>query len=341
MRLTRIVIALAVVIVLVIAWGEFSGRQPNRDAVAAAESELGIKLETRHVDVGEVSLHVVFAGPADGEPVVLLHGFPEFWFAWRYEMARLADAGYRVIVPDQRGYNLSDKPESIEAYRVDTLAADIARLITELGFDSAYVAAHDWGGGVAWRLAINHPQRVRRLAMIDTPHPRAGEGFESKEETVSWYRTFMQLPWIPEWVSRAGNYRLLVDSLRRTSKPGTFPDEVMDQFRSAWDRDGARSAMTNWYRAAFRFPPQAEGTQRVALPTLMILAAEDAFIPADMTRRSMCFLDDARLVELDTGTHWVVQEEPEIISQLLADFFGAGSVDAKFRPATTRPDDCP
>ncbi len=320
-RSLRIALALAALLAVVVAVGWWSGRQPPRDAVAAAERELGVSLEVRRVDVGEVTLQVVLAGPDDGAPVLLLHGFPEFWYAWRGPLAVLARAGFRVIVPDQRGYDASDKPADVASYRIDRLAGDVANLITALGYDDAFVAAHDWGGGVAWHLALAHPERVRRLAVIDTPHPQAGEGFTSEEETVSWYRSFLQLPWLPEWTARVGNWRILSGSLRDSAEPGTFPDEVLDLYRSAWYRDGAFRTMANWYRAAFREPFHWEGEQRVRVPTVVVVAPDDPFIPSDLTRRSLRYLDDGRLVELERGTHWVIQEDPQTIGALLVDFF--------------------
>ncbi len=299
--------------------GHVSGNQPARDAVVAAAEELGIELEARFVDVGDVTLHVVLAGPADGPPVVLLHGFPEFWYAWRGPLAVLARAGFRVIAPDQRGYNLSDKPDAVEAYRVDHLAADIAGLIEALGYQDAFLVGHDWGGGVAWRTVIDHPRRVRKFVVLDTPHPRAGEGFTSGEERVSWYRTYLQIPWLPGWTARLGNWALLTNALRDTSRPGTFSEPVLDQFRSAWDRDGAIHSMGKWYRADY---PPLTGEGRVAVPSLVLVAAQDAFIPGDLTRRSGLFLDDGEVRELGSGTHWVIQEEPQRIGAILVEFFG-------------------
>jgi len=315
----RVVFGLFLAILGFAVIGHVSGNQPGRDSVAAARSELGIELESRFVDVGDVTLHVVLAGPADGPPVVLLHGFPEFWYAWRGAMGVLARAGFRVIAPDQRGYHLSDKPAAVEAYRVDHLAADIAGLIAALGFDDAYLVGHDWGGGVAWRTVIEHSRRVRKLVVLDTPHPRAGEGFTSGEERVSWYRTYLQIPWLPGWTARFGNWALLANALRNTSRPGTFPDSALDQFRSAWDHDGSIHAMGKWYRA--EYPPLA-GEGRVAVPTLVLVAAKDAFIPGDLTRRSGLFLDAGEVRELGSGTHWVIQEEPQRIGEILVEFFG-------------------
>jgi pimeloyl-ACP methyl ester carboxylesterase len=303
-----------------------SSQQPPRDVLAAAKLELGIDLENQRVNVGEVSLNVVLAGPPKGEPVVLLHGFPEFWYAWRKPMALLAQAGFRVIVPDQRGYNLSDKPEGIAAYTIDKLAGDVAGLISALGYERVNLAGHDWGGGVAWQVVLRYPERVKRFAVIDTPHPQASIGFASKEDRIQWYWTFMQIPWLPELSARLGNYGLLTSNLRNTSEPDTFPAKVMDRFRSAWDQPGARTAMVNWYRAAYQMPQPLEGERRVGIPTLVIVAPKDAFIPGDLTRRSMQFLDAGQLVELQTGTHWVIQEEPERIAKLLIDFFSGRKV---------------
>jgi len=304
--------------------GHRSGDQPRRDAVVAAREELGLPLESRRVDVGDVTLHVVLAGPEQGPPVVLLHGFPEFWYAWKGVLPALVAAGYRVIVPDQRGYGDSDKPKAVEDYAIDALGDDAANLVAALGHENAFVVAHDWGGGVAWNLAIRHPERVRKLAVLDTPHPDARRHLETKEETISWYRIYFQIPWLPEESARWGNWYVTSEMLRKTAKPGAFPDAKLDQYRSAWDRDGAYRTMVNWYRASFRSAPHAGDDRRVRVPTLILVAEDDAFIPGDLTRASAALCDDARVVELGSGTHWVVQEQPERVAAELVAFFGAG-----------------
>jgi pimeloyl-ACP methyl ester carboxylesterase len=320
--LRRVVVFLAGLTVVVAA-GWWSGREPRLDAVAAARAGLGIPLEAGRVDAGAVALFVVQAGPADGPPVVLLHGFPEFWYAWKGVIAPLVAAGFRVIVPDQRGYGDSDKPRGIAAYDLDRLGDDVAGMIVALGHDAAAVAAHDWGGGVAWNLAIRHPERLRRLAVIDTPHPDAGRVPSLQEDTVNWFRMYFQIPWLPEWSARIGHWWLLSKTMRDSAAPGTFPEEKLALYRSAWDRDGAIGTMMNWYRAEARKPSPTGplDTRRVAAPTLLILAPDDAFIPGGLTRASLQFLDDGRLVELDEGTHWVIQERPGEIAALLAEFF--------------------
>ena len=133
-----------------------------------------IEIREGYADVGGQSLHYVEAG--DGPLLVLLHGFPEFWFGWRLQIQPLAAAGFRVVAPDTRGYNLSSKPEGFEAYGVDLLAADIRGLIGELGAESAHLVGHDWGGSIAWTTAMNHPEVVDRLAILNAAHPRKLSG---------------------------------------------------------------------------------------------------------------------------------------------------------------------
>jgi pimeloyl-ACP methyl ester carboxylesterase len=297
--------------------GHWSGSQPERDSVSAASAELDLQFESRMIDVGEVTLHVVFAGPKGGPPALLLHGFPEFWYAWRGPAAVLARAGFRVIVPDQRGYNLSDKPSGAGPYRVEKLVADIVGLIDALGYPQVAIGAQDMGARVAWQLVLREPARVSRFAVIDVGHPQGYAEFETEEETVSWYRTFLQIPWLPGYSARLFNWRLLATNLRATSAEGAFPDVELDQFRSAWDRDGAIHSMGAWYRA-----PESvrEADPHIETPTLLILAANDAFIPSDASRAGLKYLAHGTLLELGSGTHWVAGEEPERIGQILVDF---------------------
>ena len=119
-----------------------------------------------------ITLHAAAAGPAEGKLVILLHGFPEFWYGWRHQIAPLAASGLRILAPDQRGYNLSDKPAGIAAYRLDTLADDVIGLADALGREHFAVVGHDWGGVVAWRLAARNPERVTRAVILNAPHPR-------------------------------------------------------------------------------------------------------------------------------------------------------------------------
>src|SRR5512132_1806324 len=176
----------------------------------------------RWVDVGGLRLHCVQAGA--GPLVVLLHGFPEFWYAWRHQIPALADAGYRVVAPDLPGYNTSDRPRRVRDYQPRVLAQDVAGLIVALGADSAAVAGHDWGGGLAWLLAMHHPERVQRLVILNAPHPiRFLKGLGNlRQLRRSWYILAFQLPWLPERLMGPGTSRPCAGPCA-ANRPGRAP----------------------------------------------------------------------------------------------------------------------
>src|SRR3954451_18529901 len=166
----------------------------STDMSTSAALDAGTGLREGYAEVGDVRLHYIEAGV--GPLVVLLHGFPEFWYGWRLQIAPLADAGFRVVAPDLRGYNLSSKPDGVGAYGAAELAADVRGLILERGAENALVAGHDWGGTAAWTLAMNHPEVVDRLAILDAAHPRKlNEGLKHPSQLKrSWYFFYFQLP---------------------------------------------------------------------------------------------------------------------------------------------------
>src|SRR5262245_58570023 len=167
------------------------------------------RLIHRFAVVNSVRLHYAEAG--EGPLVVLLHGFPEFWYSWRHQIKGLAAAGFRVIAPDLRGYNESDKPPGIASYRLELLTQDIVELIQHAGEKRAHVVGHDWGGGIAWWLAMQNPQVVERLVILNAPHPVAffRELRRPAQLLKSWYMFFFQLPWLPEVMLRVGNFAQL------------------------------------------------------------------------------------------------------------------------------------
>ncbi|HKO86877.1 MAG TPA: alpha/beta hydrolase, partial [Actinomycetota bacterium] len=235
----------------------------------------------RWVDVGGLRLHCVEAGT--GPLVVLLHGFPEFWYAWRHQLPALADAGYRVVAPDLPGYNTSDTPPRVRDYRPRLLAQKMADLIAALGAPSAAVAGHDWGGGLAWLLASHHPERVQRLVVLNAPHPlRFLTGLTSPRQLRrSWYILAFQLPWLPEHLVAASDFRGLRRALgRQPTRPGAFTAQDIDRYVAAAAQPGALGAAINYYRAAVRANPQAQvhSLRRVDAPTLVIWGDQDRYL---------------------------------------------------------------
>jgi pimeloyl-ACP methyl ester carboxylesterase len=314
----------AAVIAAFVLVAKLSGHQRPIDIEAATAKQHDLQLDSRMIETNGTRLHVVQAGPPDGPPVILLHGYPEFWWAWHEQIARLAHAGFRVITPDQRGYNGSDKPAGIEAYRMEMLTGDIIGLMDSLGIQQANLVGHDWGGAVAWWLAAEHPQRFRKLVMFNAPHPRAFADLQNEpqqEKTVNWYRTFFQLPWLPELVGRLGNWGLLAKNLRDSSRPGTFSDTDLDYYRYAWDRDDSMHAMVNWYRAGFRYPHDIPGDGTVAIPTRIVWGMRDRFFDSRLGGMSVRHCDDASLMEVPDAGHWILHEEPDLTSGAMIRFF--------------------
>jgi len=279
------------------------------------------------VDAGEVDLHAVVAGPDDGEPVVLLHGFPECWYAWHDLIGPLAAAGYRVVAPDQRGYNRSDKPNPVSAYRVDALAGDVSGLLDAIGADDAHIVGHDWGALVAWWLALHDPDRVRSLSALNVPHPtvlRRALVTDPRQLLRSWYGVVFQLPWVPEALARRDDWRVAVASMANTSRPGAFSAADFDRYLRAWRVAGAFRSMLHWYRAAVRTDTRPRRS-RVAPPTLVLWGAEDTFLRRRLAAKSESYCDRGRLVVWDDATHWLHHEHPgRVVDELTRQFEVAG-----------------
>lgn len=283
----------------------------------------------QHISTNGIQLHVVSDGPSSGPLAILLHGFPEFWYGWRHQIPFLAAAGYNVWVPDQRGYNLSDKPNGIAAYNLDELAADVIGLINAAGHETAVIVGHDWGAAVAWWVAAKYPERVARMVVINVPHP-----FVLKEQLrnnfaqlqKSWYIFFFQLPWVPEVLAQLNNWSIFAQSLKASSRQGIFTEEDVDIYRQAWSQPNAYTSMLNWYRAFVQKSLTPLMDPRINAPTLLIWGVRDQFLGRVMAQPSIDLCDDGRLVFIEEATHWVHHEESDRVNALIEEFFRADSL---------------
>lgn len=279
-------------------------------------------LEHSYINTNGIRLHVVQAGPKSGTPVVLLHGFPEFWYGFRKQIPALAGAGCRVIVPDQRGYNLSDKPRGVKAYCTENLVDDVIGLANALDYEKVNLVGHDWGALVAWLLAIKHPERLHRLGIINVPYPAVMTRFlqrDFEQMRRSLYALFFQLPWLPELSMRIGNWRGAALGMRRSGRPNAFTNEEIEKYKEAWSEPGAMTAMLNWYRAAARYRPEVRNDKRVQVRTLILWGVKDFALSRRMARLSLDYCEDGNLVFFPDATHWVQHEEAdEVNRQLLA-----------------------
>jgi pimeloyl-ACP methyl ester carboxylesterase len=285
-------------------------------------------MEHTTVATNGIHLHVVKSGPETGPLVILLHGFPEFWYAWRKQIPKLAAAGYHVWAPDQRGYNLSVKPHGIDAYTIDKLGADVLGLIDAAGRETVFLVGHDWGAAIAWWIAVMHPNRIARMAVINVPHGTVmlkHLRYNVRQMLRSWYIFFFQFPWLPEALSRVQNWRAACETLLKSSRPGTFSSDDLDTYRKAWSQPEAYTCMVNWYRAIIQRPPRPPENPRISIPTLLIWGARDRFLGRQMAQPSIELCDKGRLVFIEEATHWVQHEEADRVNHLLLDFLSEAS----------------
>ena len=237
-----------------------------------------------YISTNGIKLHTAIAGKDDGEPIILLHGFPEAWFGWQAQIEPLAEAGFRVIVPDQRGYNLSDKPEGVFSYRMNHLVDDITGLADALGYNRFCLAGHDFGAMVAWNLALAHPDRVKRLVIANVPHPSVMQNYlrsHVSQMIKSWYAIFFQLPRLPERMLKADNWKFLISAM-----PDYFTEETRDLYRKAWAQPAAITAMINWYRASLNHLQVSTLDSRIKPPTLIVWGRNDPHLSFEMAALS-------------------------------------------------------
>lgn len=273
-------------------------------------------LEHKYAEINGIRMHYVEAGRGD-DLILFLHGFPESWYSWRHQIAHFADR-YRVVAPDQRGYNLTD---ARGPYDTGTLQQDVLQLIDHLGAERVHLVGHDWGAVVAWLIGMNQPERLKTLTICNVPHPAImARALRSNVRQMlrSWYVLFFQIPWLPEKVLAAQNYQMLARMIIRDTHAGTFTREDVMEMLTTWRRHGLGGGI-NWYRALFRNRPE-EATSPVPLvltPTLMIWGEADRALGKELSYGTDEFVKDLRVEYLPNTSHWVQQEEPGRVNALI------------------------
>jgi epoxide hydrolase 4 len=287
----------------------------------------------RNETVNGINLHWVEAG--DGPLVVALHGFPEFWYSWRHQIPALVDAGYRVVAPDLRGYNESDKPPGYDAYLGRPLANDVAGLIERCGAQHATVVGHDWGGAVAWMTAMRRPEVVERLVILNAPHPAvmARELRSPGQLLRSSYMGFFQLPIVPERLLSARDFAGLKWVLRGWSDHAdAFTEDDLRRYVEAFARPGALTGALAYYRAMGRrltgtlrqsgaVPPPGGG-RTVTAPTLIIWGRNDPVLGPRLADPGLELLPERRVVFVEDAAHFVQSDAPDKVNELLLEFLG-------------------
>jgi pimeloyl-ACP methyl ester carboxylesterase len=277
-------------------------------------------MDALQVPVGNFVFDALTAGPADGRLVVLLHGFPQTSWSWRHVIPALADAGYRVVAPDQRGYSPGARPEGVDAYRMPHLVGDVVAILDALGADRADVVGHDWGAGVAWQLADRQPDRVRTLTAVSVPHPlafvdalRADDDQRERSQYMKLFRTEGKAE---EVLLRSE------DSGLRTFFGGTEATADVERYLSLMHEPGVLTKCLNWYRA--QDIADIEGVGPTTVPTLYVWSDGDRALGPTAAHATAGHVAAPYRFEILHGvSHWIPEEAPEQLATWLLEHLAA------------------
>jgi pimeloyl-ACP methyl ester carboxylesterase len=267
-------------------------------------------------------MHTILEGPSVNAPlVVLLHGFPEFWYGWRHQIKALTAAGYRVAAPDMRGYNLTDKQGPYDSV---TIAGDIANFVKALGYEKAHIVGHDWGGMIAWIYATLHRDRTDRLVVCNLPHPyavnKAIRSFYLPQYLKSWYISFFQIPFLPELLLGMNHFQPLVN-LMKTADPGKISDEELGYYREAWSQRGAFSAMLGYYRSLPWLGRKIKNQDlTIKVPTRLIWGDPDVALDTKLAMWSVQYCPGLDLKIIPNANHFVQHHAPDLVSDYIVSF---------------------
>lgn len=286
-------------------------------------------MDITHIYNGPIGLETRHAGPVDGEVVVMLHGFPECWNTWKHQIPVLAEAGYRVYAPNMRGYGLSSKPDEVDDYHVDKLIQDVDAIRRLSGAKKIHLVGHDWGAVVAWWYALNKPEHLASLSILNVPHPAAFlKVLKSKPAQLlkSWYIFYFQIPYLPELTVPFNKFFFFRNVLNRTSNRGSYDKSDFAELQKHWSIPGSLKAMINYYRSAIRSQPKPPNGNTVDTPTQILWGEHDLALTLEMAHLSEKYLTNGTLTTYPDATHWLAHDKPDEINQRLLSHFAAHPV---------------
>ena len=267
-----------------------------------------------------IKLHYVTQG--EGPLMLMLHGFPEFWYSWRHQIPAFA-TDYQVVAPDLRGYNDSDKPKAQSAYVMDEFIKDIEGVITGLGYDKCVLVGHDWGGAIAWHFAYSRPQMVEKLIVLNIPHPaKMAEGLRTPQQLLrSWYMFLFQLPEIPEALIQASDYQLIETMMTAgVVNKSSFTKADIEAYKNAVAKRGALTAMLNYYRNISQQRMLNTDWSILEVPTLMIWGESDVALGKELTNNTEAYVRNLQVKYIPNCSHWVQQEQPQLVNRYMREF---------------------
>lgn len=273
-----------------------------------------------YIHTNGINLHYVTQG--EGPLMLFLHGFPEFWYSWRHQIPEFAK-DHKVVAVDLRGYNDSDKPLAKEAYVMPEFIADVKGVIEGLGYEQCVLVGHDWGGAIAWNFAYAHPEMVKQLVVLNIPHlAKFSQGLTTPQQLLrSWYIFFFQLPILPELYIQANDYQTLERILSGTTvKKSTFTDEDINLYKDAFAKRGTLTSAINYYRNALQPSLLSRKWEVLDVPTLMIWGEDDVALGKELTYGTEQYVKDFRIRYIPNCSHWVQQEQPDLVNQYIREF---------------------
>lgn len=273
-----------------------------------------------YITTNGIKLHYVTQG--EGPLMLMLHGFPEFWYSWRHQIPEFAQ-DFKVVALDLRGYNDSDKPNEQSAYVVDEFVLDVQGVIKGLGYEKCVLVGHDWGGIIAWNFAYSHPEMIERLIILNLPHPaKFAQGFTTPQQLLkSFYVFVFQLPWLPELLLQSSDYQLIETAFKGMAiDKTTFTKADIDAYKDAAAKRGALTAMLNYYRNIFQHKMLKPDWGILEVPTLMIWGEKDTALGKELTYGTEAYVRDFQIKYIPNCSHWVQQEQPKLVNQYMREF---------------------
>ncbi|MEA5504280.1 alpha/beta hydrolase [Halotia wernerae UHCC 0503] len=283
-------------------------------------SEIESSWNHEYINTNGIKLHYVTQGT--GSLMLMLHGFPEFWYSWRHQIPEFAQY-FKVVALDLRGYNDSDKPKEQSAYVMDEFVKDVKGVIEGLGYDKCILVGHDWGGAIAWSFAYAHPEMVERLIILNLPHPaKLTQGLYTPQQLLrSWYIFLFQLPWLPELLLQFLDFKAIKTVIQGTAvNKNAFTQVDLDTYKNAAAKPGAMTAMLNYYRNIFQAFMSNRDWSILNVPTLMIWGKNDTALGKELTYGTATYVRDLKIKYIHSCGHWVQQEQPELVNQYIRNF---------------------
>jgi epoxide hydrolase 4 len=286
-------------------------------------------VELIKVAANGIEFEVATLGSGD-RLALCLHGFPEHAYSWRLQMPLLARLGYRVWAPNLRGYGNTTTPQDVESYKTTTLVEDVLALIAASGATETVLIAHDWGAVLAWSIAMEHPDRITRLVIMNVPHPArfGAELWRTGQFLRSWYMFFFQLPALPEWLLGRNGASAIGKAFRENaSRPERFTEADLEVYRQNALRPGGLTGMVNWYRALVRFGGlKRRDFPMIDVPTLMLWGDADFALDVRTALGTEAYVRNLTFRRLTGISHWVQQEAPEAVNAMLEAWLTGGAV---------------